>query len=105
MERIDDLVRRLHPGISGAALPSGYDCQIQNEQAREKLRSLGYRWSGTAWTDEPTEEQRLEAIKALIDSRSHIGTLAGIPVMSNDGIKALQAILSPTWRPGKTEGK
>lgn len=63
--------------------------------ASRKLSEMGYRWTGTDWTDEPTAEQRLEAIKEMVSG----------PLFHGARWSSLMGILSPTWRPGKTEGK
>jgi hypothetical protein len=70
--------------------------KVVTESANGKLTDLGYRWNGTAWTDEPTAEQRLEAVRQVLDNDD---------LQGDDQQRALNDILAPTWRPGKTEGK
>lgn len=100
MERIEDVIKRYHPGITGAALPPEQYKQeedFRNRRACNLLTDLGYRYDGVKWTDEPTAEQRLEAVRHAVSDWRHSN-----PMMV---IQYLVEILSDTWRPGKTEGK
>lgn len=65
----------------------------QADAAGRLLSKLGYYWHRGQWTNQPTAEQRLEAIREAV-----AGT--GTPIPDD-----ILDILSPTWRPGKMEGK
>jgi hypothetical protein len=64
------------------------DRENRNAKACETLALLGYYWNGCKWTDEPTAEDRLEAIRKVIDDGP----------LYNDKTDRIDHILRPTWR-------